>query len=549
MDTCQTSHFYFQELIRQANPAPGETFQNPCNPQETIDSNAPIFFHALPKIMYNNSLSNKPDRAYIPVFGSEGGVDTLNISTPGSPVSGEPFGGYSSVAGCFYDGDNFPADYRGKYFHADYSWWIRVMDFDGNNEFQTVERFHDDADYILSMAVNPKDGCLYYVNFQSKVMKISFGGNAPPVAVAKFDKQFGPSPHIVNFDASESYDPDGTLLDFYWNFGDGTSSEERDPQHLFQTTSNNPTPFNVSLTVTDSLGAQSVANLIISLNNTPPEVKIISFEDGDKYPVSGYTVLPLEAEVVDAEHSQSELSYEWQTFLQHNTHEHGEPVDDQQTTSTLLEPIGCNDEIYWYRIILKVSDAAGLIGIDTSELFPYCGDPPAELKNWKAIAQNKSIDLLWETGLETDLAYFEIQKIDNINIVKSIGQMTAKGSNSEYQFTDDNPINGINIYRLKMVRNDGVYDYSSEVKALFPPKQEISVYPNPANDLIYIQLESAAEKMELEFFNYAGQSIFKKQWMDSNQTEVDVSDWPVGVYFYRLKNGPKKYSGSVLIMR
>ncbi len=549
MGTCERPHFYFQELIRQANPAPGEFFQNPCDPQEIIDSNTPTFFHALPKIMYSNSLSNKPDRAFIPVFGSEGGVDTLNISSQGSPVSGEPFGGYSSIAGCFYNGENFPEEYRGKYFHADFSWWIRVIDFDENNDFQAVERFHDNADYILSMAVNPKDGCLYYVDFQSKVIKISYGGNAPPVAVAKFDNQYGPSPHLVQFDASESYDPDGALLDFFWDFGDGMTSDERDPQHLFQTTSNDPTPFNVSLTVTDSLGAQSIANLVISLNNSPPEVEIISFEDGENYPVTGYTVLPLEAEVIDVEHSESALSYEWQTFLQHNTHEHGEPVDTDKVTTTLLEPIGCNNENYWYRIILNVSDVAGLIGTDTSELFPYCGDPPAELKNWKAIAQDKTIDLLWDTGFETDLAYFEIQKMDNVNITNSIGEVSAKGYNSTYQFTDDNPIIGVNTYRLKMVRHDGVYDYSPVVKALFPPNPEINIYPNPASDQLFIEVRSATGKIELEFFSEIGQSIFKTDWMDSNQTAVDVSDWPVGVYIYGLKNGPKKYNGSVLIVR
>jgi glucose/arabinose dehydrogenase len=549
INSCNRPYFYFQELIKQANPEAGETFQNPCNPQETIDPNTPAFYHSLPKLAYSNSLGNKPNRALIAVLGSEGGVDTMDISLPGSPVSGEPFGGYSTIAGCFYNGENFPEEYRGKYFHADYSWWIRVMDFDENNDFQTVERFHDQANYILSMAVNPKDGCLYYVNFQKKIMKISYGGNAPPVAIAKFDNQFGPSPHLVNFDASESYDPDGTVLSFYWDFGDGMSSEERDPQHIFETPSNDPTPFNVVLTVTDSLGATSIANLTISLNNTPPEVEIISFEDGDFYPVTGFTILPLEAEVFDAEHDKPELEYEWQTFLQHNTHDHAEPVVNEESTTILIEPVGCSGENYWYRIVLKVTDAAGLVGSDTSDIFPFCGDPPAELKNWRAIANERTVDLSWETGLETNLAYFEVQKMDNINFVKTIGEVAAKGNNSTYQFIDDAPIYGINIYRLKMVRDDGVYDYSSELKVLFPPKPEINVYPNPASDKIFIELKSATGENNLEFFNYAGQLVSKVLWMNSNKKEVDVSAWPNGVYFYNLKNGSKNYKGSLLILR
>ncbi len=549
IDDCDRSHFYFQELLQQANPAPGVVFQNPCDSENIIDLTTPVFYHTMPKVMYSNSLSNKPDRAYIADLKSEGGVDTINISKSGSPVTGDPFGGYSSVAGCFYDGDNFPSEYRGKYFHADYSWWIRTMDFDENADFQSIERFHDDADYILDMAVNPKDGCLYYVNFQSKVMKICYGGNAPPVAVAKFNQQFGPSPLTVQFDASGSYDPDGTILNFQWNFGGGMSSIERDPQHVFVANSNDPTPFNVSLTVTDSLGDSSVVSLIISLNNTPPEVEITSIKEGDHYPVTGYTLLPLEANVVDEEHNESELSYEWKTFLQHNSHEHEGVISNHHSTSVLIEPIGCNDENYWFRFVLNVTDEAGLVGTDTVNLFPFCNDPPAELVSWEAIAKEKTVDLFWQTEEESNLDYYEIQKMDNINYFKSIGEETAKGSQSNYQFTDEAPVNGINVYRLKLVRDDGVYDYSPEVKVLFPAKPNIKIFPNPANDRIFIELLSAEEPVELEFFNYAGQSIFHTQWIRANQKDFDVSSWPVGVYFYQLKKGAEKISGKLLILR
>ena len=34
------------------------------------------------------------------------------------------------------------------------------------------------------------------------------------------------------------------------------------------------------------------------------------------------------------------------------------------------------------------------------------------------------------------MAYFEIQKIDNIHLIKSIGEVAAKGNNSVYNFSD-----------------------------------------------------------------------------------------------------------------
>ncbi len=78
----------------------------------------------------------------------------------------------------------------------------------------------------------------------------------PPIAVATAENTSGKIPLEVNFKGEQSYDPDGSPLNFHWDFGDTTFSTETNPKHVYKRTGS----FLAVLTVTDqdNLSAQSV---------------------------------------------------------------------------------------------------------------------------------------------------------------------------------------------------------------------------------------------------------------------------------------------------
>ena len=195
---------------------------------------------------------------------------------------------------------------------------------------------------------------------------------------------YGPSPLTVQFSSSGSSDPDSQPITYSWNFGDGSPiSTQANPSHTFSAPPGVPTKFVVTLTVTDSGGLSAQSTLNVSVNNTPPNVTITSPVDGASFPPDLATNVNLTASVTDAESSDAQLQYKWQTLLHHNEHDHGSPPDTNHVTSTVISPTGCDGiNIYYYRIILTVTDPAGLSTTREVRLFPNCGpNTPPTISN------------------------------------------------------------------------------------------------------------------------------------------------------------------------
>ncbi len=91
--------------------------------------------------------------------------------------------------------------------------------------------------------------------------------NNPPVVSMQASPSTGPSPLAVQFDGSGSYDPDGQITAYYWDFDDGSSSTEKNPLHTYT----QPLGYEPKLFVTDDLGATRMDLLYVEV--TPGQIE------------------------------------------------------------------------------------------------------------------------------------------------------------------------------------------------------------------------------------------------------------------------------------
>ncbi|MCC7223752.1 MAG: PQQ-dependent sugar dehydrogenase [Chitinophagales bacterium] len=366
--SCVRQYYYFKELIKQPVAAGSPSFPNPCNSSQQI-TNVPKFIHSRPIIDWQHGVNMARTGTF-----SGNNAATVALNNAASPIQGPLFQGNAAVGGAWYMGNNFPTSYQNSYFQADYGGkWIRNITFNAAGQAQTVSNFYSTTNKIfVDVEMHPSNGYLYYVNYYpNEVRRIRYTGvvNQPPDAVASANPTSGNSPLTVQFQGSNSTDPEGSALTYLWTFGDGGTSTLANPTRTF--TASGGTTYTVKLRVTDNVGLKDSTTLTISLNNTAPNVQI-NLMDNDYYSMTSNTMLNLTANVSDAEHSNGQLTYQWQTILLHDVHFHIEETFTTTTATATLTPNGCNGEWYNYLIVLRVTDPLGLVGIDSVRLQPNC---------------------------------------------------------------------------------------------------------------------------------------------------------------------------------
>lgn len=118
--------------------------------------------------------------------------------------------------------------------------------------------------------------------FYPLTIDLSVGGNSQPWANFSYSPADPVSYETVEFH-DESYDADGCIVTYLWDFGDGHSSTEKEPSFTFQ----EPGYHEVRLTVTDDGGLSDTIVKNVFIGSSPP---IANFTFTPSSPKVGETV-------------------------------------------------------------------------------------------------------------------------------------------------------------------------------------------------------------------------------------------------------------------
>jgi|GEM_PF-1271422 len=236
-------------------------------------------------------------------------------------------------------------------------------DFDGDGEYDwaspaaidTQHEFEVESEYAAVLRVTDDDGAT-----ATDSILITVGRNVPPVAVAEVSPAFGNEPLTVTFTCADSFDPDGTIVSFAWDFYcngiyDWESSQPSPVEHTFDDFGT----FRVKLRVIDDKGAFGVDVVSIRVNGGPIARLEVNRTEG-KAPLDVYFDA---SESVDVDRIIALYEWDW----------NGDGKYDDTGGATRLHTYSVPGT---YSATVRVSDEDGLTDTDSVAISVAPGDPP-----------------------------------------------------------------------------------------------------------------------------------------------------------------------------
>lgn len=158
---------------------------------------------------------------------------------------------------------------------------------------------------------------------------------------------------------------------------------------------------------------------------------------------------------------------------------------------------------------------------------------PVSLLDFTATAAANDVHINWATANEKNNDGFSVERSNDGISWKEIGYINSKAGNGNsqgnitYTYTDKNPADGKNLYRLKQTDLDGSYEYSPVRQVNFARKDLTSVSPNPAES--YVTIKGLAGDEHIHIYDATGKLVWQQEARD-NQAYISLEGFSKGAY-------------------
>ncbi|MBK6448996.1 fibronectin type III domain-containing protein [Candidatus Brachybacter algidus] len=148
---------------------------------------------------------------------------------------------------------------------------------------------------------------------------------------------------------------------------------------------------------------------------------------------------------------------------------------------------------------------------------------------------NKTVQLTWNVAAEVDVKEYVVERSNDNRNWSAIGSVKAN-QKSTYGFNDNSPVSGVNYYRLAVKDVNASVAYSDIRTVNFSGKGNMALYPNPANNTLYVS-GTDDKNVVVSIYNEVGQIVTT---LSSNGETIrtggiDVSQLLPGAYSLQVK--------------
>lgn len=193
----------------------------------------------------------------------------------------------------------------------------------------------------------------------------------------------------------------------------------------------------------------------------------------------------------------------------------GTPGSNGSVTSSMLNEFG--------SFALAGSDA-------------YPSNPlPIQLSEWTAHRDRNAVALQWKMADESHFQGYVVERSANGTTFIPVSPLIPSQHIFAFNYilTDEQPQDGNNYYRLKIIDTDGKAYFSTVIQVNMPPVPALMVYPNPAREKIFIKISGQSSISTLAIVNIAGSVVKRIKVSNLTIVSVDILNLSPGLYYIK----------------
>lgn len=204
--------------------------------------------------------------------------------------------------------------------------------------------------------------------------------------------------------------------------------------------------------------------------------------------------------------------------------------------------IANGDGVNGYAVGTRNQSASYSITNEAWSLVTPSSTLPVKLSSYEAKKVSTTAVLVWSTNFEENSSHFIIERSTNGRDFKQIAKVISKGNTTighQYSYTDANPTNAKNFYRLVQYDLDNKSTYYGIKLLSFDLASQIKIMPNPVADHFSISIQSLqAGKAQITVLDMQGRTVSsftKNIRKGGNVVDVVSGEWPAGLYSVKIE--------------
>jgi hypothetical protein len=148
------------------------------------------------------------------------------------------------------------------------------------------------------------------------------------------------------------------------------------------------------------------------------------------------------------------------------------------------------------------------------------------------VSNNSKVIINWKNSNQFSPEFVVVERSSGGGDFEMVAALKQPIQGTSFEWTDDAPAKGRNLYRIRFDGDDGQPYYSKIVSALIAGDISFRFYPNPVDNILILRSEGALDVQVLDATGKVRLSLNRLQGIQT----INVSSLEKGFYYLRINN-------------